>query len=432
MQKFEQVELTPAQAKAWDTTRTAIMWHCPAYSHIFYTMLNNANSKHIALFTKDVPIAATDGSNLLLNPETFFKLTLEERVFACAHEIQHCIWDHLGAMHRFNKRGKISYPDGKELPWIPKMGNVATDLVINDLLIEAKLGKYNKDWLHDTKLGTARDAWIDVYRRVWDDAEKRGAIKKVKGGGVDASGFDDKGQFDEHLDPGSSQGKDPTAASQQRNESEWQTQLAAAATAARVQGKLPAGLERMFNDILNPKVDWREHIAALFARKVGSGGLDWRRPDKRMIIRDIYIPSQSGHGAGTIVVGADTSGSIGEKELDMFFAEVSGILEDLRPKRIVLMWCDAAVQRVDELEDPGDLNYIRHQGAPGGGGTSFIPVFDEIEAMDLQPDALVYLTDGMGSFPQKAPRYPTIWGSITKPGVVTYPFGDVVQVTPNT
>ena len=107
-------------------------------------------------------------------------------------------------------------------------------------------------------------------------------------------------------------------------------------------------------------------------------------------------------------------------------AEMSGILEDVRPKRLVIMWCDAAIGRVDECEDASDLVNIRAKGAPGGGGTSFIPVFDEIASMGLQPEALVYLSDGMGSFPPKEPSYPVIWGNIYPAS--KYPFGDVVDI----
>jgi predicted metal-dependent peptidase len=191
-------------------------------------------------------------------------------------------------------------------------------------------------------------------------------------------------------------------------------------------GKLPAELQRALTDTLAPKVDWREHIKSLFARKVGSGTFDWSRPDRRLITRDIYAPGRSGYGAGTVVVGIDTSGSVGSKELDMFMAEVSGILEDIRPKRLVMIWCDAKVHRIDECEDISDLNTIRHKGAPGGGGTSFIPVFDAINKEGLEPEALVYLTDGLGSFPNVAPSYPVIWGNIYKGS--KYPWGDVVDI----
>jgi len=111
----------------------------------------------------------------------------------------------------------------------------------------------------------------------------------------------------------------------------------------------------------------------------------------------------------------------------MFMAEVSGILEEIKPKRLVIIWCDAAVNRVDECEDIGDLNTIRRKGAPGGGGTSFIPVFERIAKEGLEPEALVYLTDGLGSFPSYAPPYPTIWGNIYGDGK-QYPWGDVVNI----
>jgi predicted metal-dependent peptidase len=265
------------------------------------------------------------------------------------------------------------------------------------------------------------DSAIDAYKKVFQKNPPS------KGGKQGPNGPSGKG-FDKHLAPGTSQGKDPGKAAGSRNEAEWKTNVAAAANAAKAMGKLPAGLERLLGEILNPQVDWKEHIQALMARKLGSGSYNWQAPDRRMIARDIYVPGRSGYGAGTVVVAADTSGSIGPKELDMFFAEMAGILEDIKPKRLVIMWCDARVDRVDECEDAGDLNTIRAQKVPGGGGTSFIPVFDEIEKLGLIPEALVYLTDGYGSFPKTPPAYPTIWGSITPKGSVTYPFGDVVLV----
>jgi predicted metal-dependent peptidase len=109
----------------------------------------------------------------------------------------------------------------------------------------------------------------------------------------------------------------------------------------------------------------------------------------------------------------------------MFLAEVGGILEDVRPRRVLVAWCDAKLHRVDVMDEPGDIADARHKGAPGGGGTSFIPVFEYADKLDGHIDAMVYLTDGMGSFPSKVPSYPVIWGDI---GGTKYPFGDVVQI----
>jgi predicted metal-dependent peptidase len=75
------------------------------------------------------------------------------------------------------------------------------------------------------------------------------------------------------------------------------------------------------------------------------------------------------------------------------------------------------------VDDSQDIATLKPHG---GGGTDFRPVFDWIADQPYQPDALVYLTDGLGAFPQSAPPYPTIWGAIYKG--VKYPFGDVVEI----
>jgi predicted metal-dependent peptidase len=227
------------------------------------------------------------------------------------------------------------------------------------------------------------------------------------------------------MKPGEAEGKKPHQAVQEHNQAEWDTHIAAAANLQRLQGKLPAGLERMFQEMLTPKVDWRDKIKALMVRKLGSGSYNWQKPDRRLIIRDIYTPSRSGYGAGTVVVGVDTSGSIGPKEVDIFMAEVSGILEEVKPKELHICWCDATLHRTDICDGPGDLNDIRAKGVPGGGGTSFKPVFQYIEDNDLRPDALVYLTDGHGNLPERKPDYNMIWASIDRK---EFPWGEVVMI----
>jgi predicted metal-dependent peptidase len=55
-----------------------------------------------------------------------------------------------------------------------------------------------------------------------------------------------------------------------------------------------------------------------------------------------------------------------------------------------------------------------------------VSVFDWIHDNRVEPDALVYLTDGEGRFPSKAPAFPVIWGNILQSS--KYPFGDVVDI----
>jgi predicted metal-dependent peptidase len=415
MKKYKHSALTPQQLRAWNDTRVALLWQCPAFTHVLYTMMDKGGSEHIALFTSEVPIAATDGATLLLNPETFFAYNLQERVFICAHEIMHCVLDHCGTGYKLRRTGKVPFPDGSELPYDHQTMNVATDLVINDVLVQSKIGLYNKKWLHDTKLATHKDSAIDAYRKVYQQGNSN------NGG---------QSGFDEHLDPGAADGKDAQQATNERSAQEWRTAVEAGAAAARAQGKLPAGsaLSDFFDKVLKPDVPWADKIEAFFARKVGSGSFDWRRPNRRLIVRDIYAPGNSGKGAGLVVVAVDTSGSIVADPalLRKFFAEMSGILDEVKPRRLMVMWIDAAVHAVDEVEEATDLKSLKPKG---GGGTDFRPAFTWLEAEGLEPDALVYLTDGYGSFPTFAPPYAVLWGNISpelKPE--HYPFGEVVTI----
>ena len=117
--------------------------------------------------------------------------------------------------------------------------------------------------------------------------------------------------------------------------------------AAEAQGLLPANLKRIFSLVLEPKVDWKDRIRALVMRAVGSDEYSWRALDRRLIVRGIGAPGRLGYTCGVIVIGVDTSGSIwaSPKTLEMFFAEMAGILEDLNPEIVHVVWCDAAVHR---------------------------------------------------------------------------------------
>ena len=422
MTAITQVTLTDAQKRKWIETRSALLWRCPAFTYILFQMLNPTKGELAAIFTDQVPIAATDGSNLILNPVKFFEFSLDERVFIVAHEIMHCILNHCSLSLPMKRSGKVKFSDGTDLPYDAKLMNVAMDLVINDTLINDKIGKFPECGLHDPKVATKADTFLDSYRKVWKENEKNGG-KGGQGQGATPPGSKGGG-FDEIMDPGSAQGQDPQQATQDRSQTAWDTAVAAALASAKAQGKLPANLERLLTEIIEPQVQWQDHIRAFFARKVGGGGYNWRKPDRRLIQRDIYAPERAGNGCGMIVVAIDTSGSINQKILDVFFGEMRGIIDDVRPQLIHVVWCDAQVHKVDTVESAMDIDGLK---PAGGGGTRFEPVFDWVDEQSLAPDALVYLTDGLGSFPKDAPAYPVVWGAIKGYGA-KYPFGEVVEV----
>jgi predicted metal-dependent peptidase len=407
--KINELEPTRDQLQKWTETRALTIHAAAAFAHIFFTMMGKGKNGRMATFTDSIPTAATDGKNLLVNPSWFFSMELKERLFVTVHEIMHNVLGHPHLMQTWEKQQCVITSSGKRLPWKPEIMNIAMDLIINHTLVEAKIGVMpSSGWLDDS-LGKGTDSCVDVYERLMSKSKDGFKVRKPKGGKDGTGG----GGFDQLLKPGTGDPKDADgkpAGSTERDDRAWKQATAAALESARLQGNLPSCLERLLSEVTEPKVDWREHLRGVFSRMFGHERYDFARPNRRFIVRDIYVPSTKATRAGDVVVAIDTSGSCVDI-LPMFLNELSGILGDVRPERVILMWCDAAIQRVDELDDADQI-----AGLKGfyGGGTDFRPVFKEVEQRGLEPDALVYLTDMYGDAPSVAPSYPVVWASITK------------------
>lgn len=415
METIAPSELTPQQVQQWEDTMSMMAWNCPGFRHLFYKLLVNNDGDYYAIMSKtDVPNAQTDGKNIALNPDWFFKLSLPERVFVMGHEVVHNVFGDVDLLHRCSSTGKVPMHDGSQLPFDNPVMQKAMDHRINALLIQSKIGRPPKNCGNYDDKCDPNDSVLDVYKRLYKKKREDGDEDEGNNG------------FDGLLPPGSTTGQSPQQA--QQNKQQWAVQVAAAQTMEqiRAQGKMAGALARMFKDILEPEVPWTEHIRGIFNRRVGSGSYNWRRPDRRFIVRDLYLPSRSGFGAGWITVWGDTSGSIGASELERYMGELSGIIEEVKPKRLTVFWCDAKIHQIDELEDASDLQRIKRRGVKGGGGTSCDPVFQWIDDHGEEPpDVMVCFTDGYVTFPKKEPTYPVIWASTTDN---KYPWGEVVRI----
>jgi predicted metal-dependent peptidase len=425
--------LSPQDEAKWNDTMSMMAWTAPGFRHIFYKMLskthNEGKSKYTAVMSRSVPYAATDGGNMILNPDTFFKWSLPERVFVAAHEIVHNVYGDVELLHRCVQAGKVPLHDGSSLPFDNETMQKAMDARINALLIESRIGKAprkcdGKDCGHYDDKVKANDSVLDVYQTYY---KKKKEQDGDGGGPGDLPGGNNPGGFDQLLAPGNTTGQNPAQAASSRNPQQWAVEIAAAQVieSAKAQGKMAGALKRMFAEILEPEVPWVDHIQTLINRVTGDGGYDWTTPDPWYGVLDIYQPSPTGTGAGWIVVWGDTSGSRGDDEIASNMAELAGIMADVNPARLTVIWCDAAIDYVDEIDDPMDLERIRHRGTAGGGGTSMEPVFEWIAKNNHgDPDLFIGFTDGYVNF-LKEPRFPVIWASSTDH---KYPYGQVVRV----
>ena len=428
---YKEVALTAEQKYRTEVVRIGFMSSCPFFAHFFYSECSE-------YFTLDIPTAATDGRRIFINPEYLMSLKPMEGVFVYAHEMYHVVSRHPQRMKHYLAEGKL----GKH-PYEQQEGNIMADYVINADLVETGVGMINASWLWAGDV-SGQELWEDVYARkykakppgqggsgqgpgrgtTWADSGKsnRGARTDTR---ADAQG----GSFDTVLPPTID---DDTGKEDVPTETEFKEAVARAAEAAKTVGKLPAGMKRLIEEVLEPQVDWREHIRMLMTGKLGAKAETWAKPNRRYaafgaLTRTPFpiMPGRRGYGADTVAVAVDTSGSIGKHELDAFMAEVSGVLADVKPRRIIVIGCDASVSQVDELADAEDLQALRVKGIKGGGGTRFEPPFEYLAKENIKPESLIYLTDMLGSFPNDPPAYPVIWAATTDQKA---PFGDVVRI----
>lgn len=414
------VPLTLEQKKKWDDTMSMMVWTAPGFQHLLYKLLNaqgNTPSEYVAIMSKECGNACTDGRNIVVNPDWFFSLALPERVYVLGHEIVHNVYSDVELLARCGAMGKVPMNDGTTLPFSEDVMQRSMDYRINALLNESRIGKPPKQGNFDPAT-KANDSVLDVYQRVYEK-ENPGGDGPGPDKGNNPGGFDSLGK------PGNATGNQNP---QPRNNQQWAVEVMAAQTIeqARSQGKMAGALKRMFEQILEPEVPWTDYIETLINRTVGDGGTDWTQPDPFWGAFDFFVPASTGKGAGWIVVWGDTSGSRSDQELSSNIAELAGILDDVNPQRLTVIWCDAEPSYIDEITDPMDLAHIQGRGTGGGGGTSYQPVLDWIgdNGNGAVPDLFIGFTDGYVSH-GKEPPFPVIWASSTDHD---YPFGQVVRV----
>ena len=111
---------------------------------------------------------------------------------------------------------------------------------------------------------------------------------------------------------------------------------------------------------------------------------------------------------GTLVIAIDTSGSCCGETASVFLRETRQMLTDLQSigkfRELCLVECDTTIQNVRWFRNPSELPETEKPTIlHGGGGTDFRPVFNFVQKIEQEEgpvDALIYLTDGYGSYPQ--------------------------------
>ena len=280
-----------------------------------------------------------------------------------------------------------------------KRWNQAGDYVINKLLSDEKIGKVIEGALLDDNIYKAGGGSTDGIYTLLPEPDGEGG-----------NGHGDP------LDDCNDGGDTPAEKAQQ--EAEWKVRVAQAAQAAKMMGKMSAGLERLVGEILKPKVDWRD-VLRKFVEKCKTDQRTWSKFNRRFLAQGIYLPSVSGEAIGEIAFAVDCSGSITQDVVNQFAAEIHTVKEDGNPSKIHVVYFDSEVSHYECYGRDDDLDIKPH----GGGGTAFSPVFKYFAEHDINPVACIFLTDLCCNDFGDQPDYPVLWVS-TDEG--TAPFGEVV------
>ena len=322
------------------------------------------------------PTAATDGRNLYFNTEFFSKMNSKEIEFVIAHEILHCVFDH---MTRREDRD-------------PQLHNIACDYIVNNTLVRDNIGEKPKDveifqdWKYD---GWASEAvYDDIYKKGKKAMEQLGKLLDEH---IDWEKGESTGGTKQ--DPNSKQkGKAPAYSKEEMEQikNEIKESMMAAAQAAGA-GNLPKEVERIIQQFTEPKMNWRELLQQQI-QSVVKNDYTFARPSRKGWHSGVILPGTNYDETIDICIAIDTSGSIMNQQVEDFLGEVQGIMDQYKDYNIKI-WCfDTAVHNEQDFNASGES--IDSYKMEGGGGTDFMANWEYMKENDIVPKKFIMFTDG--------------------------------------
>jgi predicted metal-dependent peptidase len=180
---------------------------------------------------------------------------------------------------------------------------------------------------------------------------------------------------------------------------------------ALIAGKMGTGGDRDFADLLEPQVNWREALREFITSTcAGRDYSTWKKPNRRYISHNVYMPSGVSEQVGDLVLAIDTSGStFAPGVLPAFLSEAKAICDTVKPERVHIIYWDTKVCGVETYTHEQQASMIHSTRPKGGGGTTVEVVPAYLAENNIKPQAVVVLTDGYlgGSWGQWSS--PVLW-----------------------
>jgi predicted metal-dependent peptidase len=371
----------PSDAKIIDklvTARIALLLKQPFFGNLA-TRLKIVNANDWC------PTAATDGRHFYYNTEFIDSLTPKETEFLFGHEVLHCVFDHF-QLRAGTRDAQI---------W-----NIAADYAVNQILVDNRIGDMPKD-----EKGKDKGFQDDKYRDVASEEIYDELYKKAKKNG--RSMLDKLGKLlDEHIDwdkdsQGNIEGKGKqgkgggapkyTKEELKKIKDEMKEAMISAAQSTGA-GNLPGAIQRMIQELTEPKMNWREIIQQQIVSTMKSD-YTFMKPSRRSWHMDAILPGMINTDKIDICLALDASGSISEEMCREFLSEVRGIMDQYKDFTIHLWSFDTAVFN-PQIFTPDNADELEDYVLGSGGGTDFDCNWEYMKAEGIEPKKFIMFTDG--------------------------------------
>lgn len=383
--------------------------------------------------------ACTDGKAIYFDIDYLSKLTDAEREFTIAHEIWHNIMMH------FLRAGERDH----------RIFNYATDMEINEILKNDGLIPQKGLIFPETFNLPSGKCAEEYYDMLMDQAKYntslqnngKGDGKSGNGGGSSNGPGNQKGmQFDKHVYEGEDVDEEKESERTDRfgkvgrdsdfrpssTESDVERVREAVVSAAqrveRMRGELPAYVKKLVEGMLEPKISWREVLAAQITSAL-CDKTNWNLPNRRFAYNGVYLPAHMGEKI-KIGVGVDTSGSCSDQFIQ-FISEINSIAKTFGNYEIHVIQCDTEVKKYDFFDESNPMDFENNPiEFNGNGGTVLRPIMDYVDLNELDIDTLVMFTDGYCETfaEQDAPEYRVIWAITGGYGAENIEFGEKIAL----
>lgn len=349
----------------------AIVKDHPFYANIAQYLSRVANKKMEKAFGLNI---TKRGLELSFNPE----LVDEMDEGLIKSHIMHIVF-HIASMHPARKESRED-----------KRWGVATDLVVNQFVkIQGSLQPSQYKLKNNMPCETYYDQLPDMQEMPMQGAggEGEGEGEEGKGKGK-GKGQDPNDTLDDHS--GWNNVKDDIA------KANLMSAIHNAVLKSR--GTVPGEFQDIIDALFaETKIDWREILKTFIAHSQTTTKIPtWKRPNRRFA----DTPGFKKKVFPKILIGVDTSGSVGPEDQARLINEVRSIL-DTREAEIIVAGYDCRVHTVIEVKSDDDIKIPNTNG-----GTDFQVLNDLAE--DKEPDAIINLTDGYAPTPNET-SFPYLW-----------------------